>query len=259
MPDDHAAAIERAFSQQADAFEDRRFNQWFAADIGWLLANLALGPDVLALDVAAGTGHLARAMAPSVRSVVALDATPAMLAAGQAAAEADGVRNVVFQRGDAEALPFLDRSFDVAVSRYAVHHFERPETPVAEMARCLRPRGRLLVADLVGSDDAEVAERQNELERLRDPSHTRMLPAAELVALVARAGEVAAVETRDLDRPLRPWLEQTEASAEVAERVEAALRAELAGGPATGFRPREDGGELRFVHTIAAVTAVRAG
>jgi SAM-dependent methyltransferase len=257
MADDHDATIERAFSQQARAFEDRRFNRFFAADVEWLFGHLELNPDVLALDVAAGTGHLARALAPKVRSVVALDATAAMLEAGRAAADDAGVRNVVFQRGDAAALPFLDASFDVVVSRYAVHHFERPGVPVGEMARCLRPGARLMVADLVCSDDPRVAERENELERLRDPSHTRMLPAAELTDLIGAVANVVAVETRDLDRPLAPWLQQTQADAEVVERVEAALRAELGGGPPTGFRPREEGGELRFVHTLVCVTAVR--
>jgi ubiquinone/menaquinone biosynthesis C-methylase UbiE len=257
MSDDHGTAIERAFSQQAGAFEDRRFSRFFTADVDWLFAHLELRPELLALDVAAGTGHVARALAPKVRCVVALDATAAMLETGRAAAEEAGVRNVVFQRGDAAALPFLDVSFDVVVSRYAVHHFEQPRVPVGEMARCLRPGGRLMVADLVGSDDPEVARRQNELERLRDPSHTRMLPAAELAELLASVADVVAVETRELDRPLGPWLEQTEASADVVERVEAALRAELAGGPPTGFRPREHDGELRFVHTLAAITAVR--
>jgi ubiquinone/menaquinone biosynthesis C-methylase UbiE len=257
MSDEHGAAIERAFSQQAQAFEDRRFNRFFAADVEWLFAHLELRPELLGLDVAAGTGHVARALAPTICSVVALDATTAMLETGRAAAEEAGVRNVVFQRGDAAALPFLDASFDVVVSRFAVHHFEQPRLPVGEMARCLRPGGRLMVADLVSSDDPPTAERQNELERLRDPSHTRMLRAAELADLVASVGDIVAVETRELDRPLGPWLEQTDASAGVVERVQAALRAELAGGPPTGFRPRDEGGELRFVHTLVAVTAGR--
>lgn len=255
MSDDHAAAVRRAFSQQAAAFEDPRFNRIFTADVDWLLAHLDPGPGDLALDVAAGTGHVARRLAPAVRSVIALDATAAMLEAGRAAAEAAGVRNVVFQRGDAAALPFLDGSFDIAVTRFAVHHFEAPHAVVREMARCVRPGGRLVVADIVCADDPAVAATQNRLERLRDPSHTAMLPADGLTALLDGVGRVVAVETRAVVRPLGPWLAQTGASDEVAEEIAGALRAELAGGPPTGFQPGEADGDLSFVHTLVAVTA----
>jgi SAM-dependent methyltransferase len=258
MPEDHAAAIERAFSQQARAFEDRRFNRIFTTDVEWLFEHLDPAPADLVLDVAAGTGHVARALAPAVRAVVAFDATVAMLQTGQAAAEAAGLRNVVFQRGDAAALPFLDGSFDVAVSRFAVHHFEDPSGPVAEMARCVRPGGRVVVADLIGSDDPAVADRQNELERLRDPSHTTMLSATELVALLGGAGlEAVRIEAREIVRSLALWLAQTATSEHVAARIIAALRADADGGPPTGFSPRERNGEWEFVHTVASVTATR--
>jgi ubiquinone/menaquinone biosynthesis C-methylase UbiE len=260
MSEQHSAAVERAFSQQAQAFEDRRFNKVFTDDVAWLFERLSLAPEQLALDVAAGTGHAARALAPFVRGVVALDATPAMLAAGKLAADRAGLRNVIFQRGDATALPYLDGSFDVVVSRFAVHHFERPSEQAAEMARCLRRGGQLVIADLVSDEDVEVAATQNRLERLRDPSHTTMLTLDGLVDLVERTGlAVQDVQTRDVDRPLAPWLAQTEAGEDVVARVGEELRAELAGGAVTGFRPREDDGGLHFAQRFAAVTAIGPG
>ena len=257
MSQQHAAAIERAFSQQAAAFEDRRFNRIFTDDVDWLFERLELGPDLLVLDVAAGTGHAARRLAPAVRGVVALDVTRAMLETGKAAADEAGLRNVVFQRGDAADLPFVAASFDLVVSRFALHHFEAPRVPVAEMARCLRAGGTIVVADLVAADAPATARKQNELERLRDPSHTRMLSATELAGLVEDVARVVHLETRDIERPLAPWLAQTRASDEVVARIAADLRAELRGGRATGMRPRERGGELWFVHTVAAVTATK--
>jgi ubiquinone/menaquinone biosynthesis C-methylase UbiE len=254
----HADVVERAFSQQAPGFEDPSYNRIFTTDAEWMFARLPLGPDDLVLDAAAGTGLVARALAPAVRAVVALDATAAMLAMGKAEADKAGLRNVVFQRGDATALPFADASFDVVVSRYALHHFEDPAPPLREMARCVRDGGTLAVGDLLADDDPAIAAAQDKLERLRDPSHTRMLPAAELAGLLAGAGvDPAPPETRDIERPLEPWLAQTETPADVADAIRSALRAELAGGPVTGFRPRERDGELWFTHRLASFLSRR--
>ena len=247
MGERHAEEIERAFSQQAAAFEDPRQNRIFTTDSEWLFERLPLGADDLVLDVAAGTGHVARRLAPRVRAVVALDATTAMLERGHGEAPS----NVLFVRGDAAALPFLDASFDAIVCRFAVHHFEKPAVQVAEMRRCLRMGGRLAIGDLIADPDPEVAVVQNRLERLRDPSHTRMLTASELAALVGTDD----IEIRATERPLEPWLAQTETPAEAAREIRRALRDELEGGPATGFRPREHDGELRFVHALASAIA----
>jgi ubiquinone/menaquinone biosynthesis C-methylase UbiE len=242
----HADEIERAFSQQAAAFEDPRQNRIFTTDSEWLFERLPLTADDLVLDVAAGTGHVARSLAPRVRVVVALDATTAMLEQGRRAAP----RNVLFLQGDAAALPFLDASFDVIVCRFALHHFEQPRKQVAEMRRCLRPGGRLAIGDLVADPDA--AETQNRLERLRDPSHTELLTAAALAALL----DTDDIEIRGVERPLEQWLAQTGTPAQAAEEIRAALRAELHGGPPTGFRPRDRDGELYFVHALASAIAL---
>jgi SAM-dependent methyltransferase len=236
---------ERSFTQQAAAFEDPRYNRLFTTDSEWLFERLPLTAQDLVLDVAAGTGHVARRLAPSVHAVVALDATRAMLEEGRAVTPP----NVIFIQGDAAALPFLDDSFDVVVTRFAIHHFEDPAVQVAEMRRVLRPHGYLAVADLIAHPEA--AETQNRLETLRDPSHTRMLELEELAALVGTDD----VEVRDVDRPLEPWLLQTDAEPDKADEIRAALRDETRGGAPTGFRPRDDRGELRFVHTMASLIA----
>ena len=236
---------ERSFTRQAAAFEDPRFNRLFTTDSEWLFDRLPLTADDLVLDVAAGTGHVARRLAPQVRTVVAVDATRAMLTQGHKHAPP----NVLFVHADAAALPFLDDSFDVVVTRFAIHHFDDPAVQLAEMRRVVKPAGRLAVADLVAHSEA--AETQNRLETLRDPSHARMLELDELMHLV----QTDDVEARDVVRPLEPWLVQTDPPPDHAEEIRAALRAELNGGPPTGFRPRIHEGELHFVHTMASLIA----
>jgi ubiquinone/menaquinone biosynthesis C-methylase UbiE len=254
--DRHRERIRQAFTDQAAAFEDRRFNQAFSTDSEWLFDRLPRSTDDLVLDVAAGTGHAARQLAPAVRAVVALDATPAMLVQGRTAAAEEGIGNVVFALGDAAALPFIDAGFDIVVCRYALHHFERPEVQIAEMRRCLRAAGRLAVADIVADPDPDIAGTQNELERLRDPSHTRMLTSHELTELLGSSGlEVASLESRWLERPLAPWLEYARAAPSVGTEIRALLLDELDGGAVTGFAPRVIDGELCFRQTFASVVA----
>lgn len=257
---EHDERIEAAFTAQAPAFEDPRLNGVFTTDVGWMLADLTLTGGELALDVAAGTGHVARALAPHVRSVIALDATTAMLEAGQTAAQAapDG-RRIVFAHGDAAALPFLDCSFDVVVCRFALHHLADAAAAAGEMGRCVRPGGALVLADLLADPDAAVAGRQDELERRRDPSHTTLVNAARLAELARAAVDATTVSTlrREIVRPLAPWLEQTATAPRDAEAIRVALDAELAGGPATGFGPERREVELWFRQRFAAVTARR--
>lgn len=257
MRDAHVRRNQDSFTQQAATFEDADFNRVLTAESRWIFDALPRNAEDLVLDVAAGTGHAARTLAPDVRAVLALDATSAMLEVGREQARRAGLMNIVFQQGDAASLPFLDDSFDVVVCRYALHHFPRPATELAEMARCAKPGGLVVVADLLGDADAGVAERQNALERLRDPSHARALSVTELDAALAGAGlDVVNVDEREVRRPLLPWIQQTETSLEATAEIEQALVAELAGGPTTGFQPQwAANGELTIVQRLAALVA----
>jgi SAM-dependent methyltransferase len=260
MMSSHSERVREAFSRQAQGFEDVRFNRVFTEDARWVFEQLECGDDDLLLDVAAGTGHAARSLAGRVRVAVAVDVTPAMLEQGRRAAAKEGVSNVLFQRGDASDLPFLDGSFDVAVTRFALHHMEDPVTVLAEMARCVRAGGRVAVADVVSEEDVELAGAQNRIERLRDSSHTRMLAVSELLACFGELGlEVTGTEAREVDRPLEPWLALTQTGDDAADEVRAAIAAELAGGAPTGLRPYEQDGELRFAQRMATVRGRKLG
>ena len=148
-----------------------------------------MSPTDLVLDVAGGNGQLGRYLAERAAFAIIPDLTPEMLATGAAAARDAGTRNVVFAEGDATRLPFADGQFDVVVSRFAFHHFDDPAVAAREMARVCRPGGVVAVIDMV----AEPGEpsRRDELERLRDPSHTRALAREELLGVMADA-EIAA-------------------------------------------------------------------
>lgn len=254
----HAQRVQEVFARQAAAFEDHRHNHVLTHDSQWLFRSLRCEPQDMLLDVAAGTGHAARALAGSVRVAVAVDLTEQMLQAGKEAAAKQGLSNVIFQRGDALSLPFLDESFDVVISRFASHHIEHPDVQIAEMARVLAPGGRLGLADVVADEDPQVARTQDRLERMRDPSHTRTLPISEIVAEMQSLGlQGVTVESRAVEHAVDPWLRRAGTPTEIADAVRGELRAEIAGGAPTGLRPAQRDGELWLSQVWACVTAVK--
>jgi SAM-dependent methyltransferase len=130
----------------------------------------------VALDSGCGTGSFALALAPYVGEVVASDTNEDYLEAGRAIAPG----NVRFVEGDATALPFGYATFDIAGCVRTLHHVRRPELAVSELARVTRPGGRLLIADQLGSIDPLRSLEMDRFERLRDPTHHRLLPDADI-------------------------------------------------------------------------------
>jgi len=116
------------------------FAQW--GPIVAAQAGIRAGSSVL--DVACGTGALALAAAEVVGpsgSVVGLDASPDMLAVAR---RKPG--RIEWREGRAEALPFLDESFDAVASQFGFMFFEDKPRALAEMLRVLKPDGQLAVA-----------------------------------------------------------------------------------------------------------------
>lgn len=138
-----------------------------------------LGPfsgNEVALDAGCGTGAVAFALALFVAEVVGVDTRVEYLEAGRDAAPA----NVRFVEGDVMSLPFGYAEFDLACCHRVLHHVRRPELAVAELARVTRPGGKLFIADQLGSIDPMQTLELDRFERLRDPTHQRLLPDADI-------------------------------------------------------------------------------
>lgn len=97
------------------------------------------------LDVGIGTGLLAETGAILADEYIGIDYSGSMLSRAARKLARLGLGNVSLRWGDARKLPFDDHSFDSVVSSFALPHFAREERPdvIAEMARVLRPGGRL--------------------------------------------------------------------------------------------------------------------
>ncbi|MGC8763775.1 MAG: DUF6125 family protein [Acidobacteriota bacterium] len=102
----------------------------------------------LALDVGTGKGLLAMALARRGFDVVSVDPDPAEQEVAFALAREAGLQGrIAFERAGAEDLPYAGGSFDVVASLDALHHLPAGGRALEEMARVLRPGGRLVLAE----------------------------------------------------------------------------------------------------------------
>jgi len=98
------------------------------------------------IDIAAGNGNATLAAARRFARVTSTDYVPALLEKGRARAAAEGLA-IDFREADAEALPFADATFDVALSTFGVMFAPDQARAAAEMRRVVRPGGRIALAN----------------------------------------------------------------------------------------------------------------
>jgi ArsR family transcriptional regulator len=126
---------------------DRLRATLFGEGLHWGALLALLDPEWSVGDFGCGTGQVSAALAPYVKRVLAVDESTAMLAAARR--RLDGAANVELLSGALDALPADDGSLDAAVLFLVLHHVADPAPALVEVARTLRPGGRLLVVDMV--------------------------------------------------------------------------------------------------------------
>jgi demethylmenaquinone methyltransferase/2-methoxy-6-polyprenyl-1,4-benzoquinol methylase len=117
----------------------------FGQDPRWrrfLVSRVNAVPGSTVLDVATGTGLVARELTRKNLNVVGLDQSPAMVRRGREAVDAAGLgERVRFVAGQAQALPFADETFDAVTFTYLLRYVDDPAATLRELARVLRPGG----------------------------------------------------------------------------------------------------------------------
>jgi len=178
-------------------------------DLARLVELAAPTKEDVALDVSTGGGHTALALAARAGRVVASDLTPRMLAAARRFIVGAGATNVDYVVADAEALPFLDETFDLVTVRIAPHHYADVRRAAREMARVLKTGGRLALIDNIAPEDAALDRHLNDWERRRDPSHVRAYTVGEWRDFLAAAGlRVVHLETARKAHDFTSWTER---------------------------------------------------
>ncbi len=170
----------------------------YVRETGDLLESVArIRPEERVLDVGCGTGTFAERLVhtnPHI-AITGVDVSIGMLA--EARRKTARAPNARFVQASAEALPFPDASFDVVVSASALHYVPDPAQGVREMARVLRPGGRLALLDWDrGRWWMALMDR---FLAVADSAHGRTLTADEIARHMADAG----LDVRVLERPRR--------------------------------------------------------
>ena len=122
---------------------------------------LAAGERVV--DVGSGTGIdslIAARMVGPLGHVIGVDMTPAMLAKARLAALLAGLHNLDFREGTAEALPICDGWADVVISNGVLNLMPDKHAGLAEMARVLKPGGRIQIGDILVQHPVPESARQ---------------------------------------------------------------------------------------------------
>ncbi|HYB44648.1 MAG TPA: methyltransferase domain-containing protein [Candidatus Methylomirabilis sp.] len=252
----HRDLIVEQFTRQATPFSTSRTIASEEA-LRLVVEACAAGPDDTVLDVACGGGLVVCAFAQLVRHAEGIDITPAMLDRARALAAEKGLANTRWRQGDVLPLPYPDASFTIVTSRFTFHHFQDPLAVLREMKRVCAPGGRVAVVDTdVSADPAKAAE-FNRMELLRDPSHLRAMPGAELVGLFAAAGlpapRRASYELRD---ELENLLRRSFPNPGDDDKIRALFRASAV-DDRLGIPIRLEGERVHYAYPVAVLVADR--
>ncbi len=247
----HVEKIRRQFTRQAEAYA-RMQQTRDEKSLQLLVALAGVSSSDRVVDVACGPGFLTLAFAEACEHATGVDATEELLNAARREAGRRKIDNVAFVLGDANHLELEDGSFDAASCRAAFHHFPDPGTVLKQMTRVVKPGGKLLIADMLGSTDPEKARYHDRIETICDPTHTRALPEAEFDQLFREAGlEVLHRPTSQIHYDVEEWLEHGGPSEQGASEIRRLLEASLS-EDLSGLSVRREGSRLMFSHDAAA-------
>jgi ubiquinone/menaquinone biosynthesis C-methylase UbiE len=252
---ENTAEILDQFTRQAEGFAKARTTRNEDV-VSRMLQTAQPGPEDSVLDVACGPGVVTCAFAGVARHATGIDLTPAMLEQARKNQDALSLSNVAWDQGDVTRLPYADGQFDIVTCRFAFHHFPEPLAVLKEMARVCRSGGRVVVTDC--SPEESKADAYDQVERLRDPSHTRALPPKELASLFAAAGlsepSVEALRLPDdLDSLLAHSFPREEEVPCIRALFEQAMKDDF-----LDMRPVHSDGKVLFSFPIAIFAAQKA-
>lgn len=145
---DRAAAAERYFAAHAEHWDSLRSlhvpESEVEAAMRALLGNRPLGT---LIDIGTGTGRIVELFGNAAEHAIGIDRSPEMLRVARGKLTASGAQGWELRQGDIMALPVDDAAGDTVVLHQVLHYLPAPEAAIGELARIIKPGGRLLIVD----------------------------------------------------------------------------------------------------------------
>lgn len=158
-----------------------------------MIEMLSLKGDELVLDLATGTGRVARPLSKHIKAgrIVGVDQALAMLDVGHQ--HKDPIPHYAQSAGEADKLPFKTNTFDRAFVSFSLHHFGNPSGVVGEVLRVLKNGGRFVVLDPIIEEakdavDIQLETKINQVFRRTHGSDFRYHTASSIQRLLTKAG-----------------------------------------------------------------------
>ena len=150
----------------------REVDQRFAPIVDAVIERAQLKPGEIVLDLGTGTGAIAERAAAAVGSagqVVGVDISPEMLALARRRMAARAIANVSLREGRGESIPADDHTFDVVLSSLTLMYVIDRAAAAREIARVLRPGGRLVTTVWGGPDECDIVLFQSTAGKFAGP------------------------------------------------------------------------------------------
>ena len=141
--------------EQAQVFFNQvagRFDRVYGPGRSWQAFGhllLRILPPLVVADLGAGEGLLSELLARRCKKVIAVDNSEKIVAFGAAKAKKNGLKNLEFRLGDLQNPPIEPGSVDLVILSQALHHAENPASALASAFKLLKPRGQILLLDLL--------------------------------------------------------------------------------------------------------------
>lgn len=207
------------------------------------------------LDVACGPGIIACEFAKKVFHITGIDITPAMIEQTKNLQRERKFDNIDWKLGDVTRLSFEDDSFSLVVTRYSFHHLIEPRKVLEEMQRVCKPDGKILVIEFTPDKDKTVA--YNNVERLRDDSHTGALTFDDLKELMEEA-ELSNLKSKyhDLEMGLESILKSSYPNLEDVPKIRQLFQEDLSMDN-LGMKSHLKKGEIFFYFPITMIIGTK--
>jgi len=208
------------------------------------------------LDVACGPGIIACEFANKVNHVTGIDITPAMIEEAKNLQIERKLSNIDWKVGDVARLPFGDDSFSLVVTRYSFHHLIEPKQVLEEMKRVCKPKGKIFIIDV--TPDKNKVEAYNQVEKLRDSSHTGAMTFDMLRGLMHEAG-LTNLKSRhhELEMGLESILESSFPNPEDIPKIRQLFKIDISLDN-LGMKSHLKNGEIFFYFPISMILGIKS-